>query len=629
MAVLGADDGLKVFPLPEDRPGEQITSAGPTGKDGVFIIHVANVGFQYVTTKGKTPHREAVAKHKGTPTGSLYWTEDLENKSESSLVSFAEASKTQANTEKWMCMRIPAIGSQSDGPAKAELVAETQLPAKLAASCSHPEDALVAIMLVSHAIRFFRLSTGKAAGKGVKIGAASPDMTTSLVRLGPGRVAAVRTRSEDSASGVEFFVVKFDEEVAACVLQISGTLQGSVPEPSWGWPKVGPFRGAVCASSDGTTDTGEDRLLLCWPQQQKQHLLFAAVCLKDEAPLPSPFPPNLQGTSPSSSNGWTFFEGARGYLLTTSSSSSSGAPDGSMRINLREARSGMSAGSFDVPLGDHSGPPKLIETTGGSMMLLGRKGTSAALIKWSLPVFSLNMVIGKASAAREARKSSSSVAVVHEVAAGKRKRDDPEFQELFSAKRRAVTDKTLAAEVLERRCVPVPGFVNLVAQQGCNMTAGALLGLPELSDDSAAQLLAAEPRLLPRVVKRIRSMSSFDEALSKHLPAAKLPGILNDILDWLEAYRNFTEDEVRKVAPAIPDVGEVIVFLTALADGCLPILTRLDGDLLDRVREALSEAQGDVTHTEQLYANVRAMCRIRKPLQGAIGNSVEVMVLSF
>mmetsp|Transcript_9799 Transcript_9799/g.30482 ORF Transcript_9799/g.30482 Transcript_9799/m.30482 type:complete len:240 (-) Transcript_9799:90-809(-) len=239
------------------------------------------------------------------------------------------------------------------------------------------------------------------------------------------------------------------------------------------------------------------------------------------------------------------------------------------------------------------------------------------------------MVVGKG--AGQAPSANKPLAPLREAVCGKRPRDDPAVEELFSAKRHAASDAALAGEVRARSWQPSPELVAEVARRGCWASACALLALPELDEDLAVKLLRARPELLARVVRRARASHLLEQALRDNLPASQLPELLEVLLQWLEAYQEFPEEEVHRAAPSLPLLPDIVAFMGALSDGCLPSLARLEAPLLERAVEALAWVERDAAQATRLHAVVREACRIKKPVKttGGEPQRIEVMRLPF
>lgn len=248
-------------------------------------------------------------------------------------------------------------------------------------------------------------------------------------------------------------------------------------------------------------------------------------------------------------------------------------------------------------------------------------------VKWSLPRFSLQMIIGKEAA--QTVDETKPLACVREVISGKRSREDPAAEELFTAKRHATTDSALAAEVSARRWEPSHELVSELVRRKCWQSATALLNLPELDEDLAIRLLAARPELLAEVVRHTYAPNMLGQALQNHFPASQMPGALEVLLEWLEAHHAL-EEKTRVVASGLPRVPEITTFMRALVDGCLPSLLRLEADLLERALESLVRTHSDCMRTQRLYTIIREVCRFkRKPEPVGTLPGIEVVRLDF
>merc|ERR1712113_1001823 len=168
-------------------------------------------------------------------------------------------------------------------------------------------------------------------------------------------------------------------------------------------------------------------------------------------------------------------------------------------------------------------------------------------------------------------------------------------EELFNAKRRANTETSLTREVKRRKWVLSDALIDEVIHRECWETGHALLCLPELDEELAVKLLAARIEFLPKVVQRVSDQHLLEKALRSHLPTSSLPGVLEDLVEWIEAYHESGEKEVYRVAPGLPKLQDILVFMSALAGGCAPALALLEPDLLERVLEALGGVQTEIT----------------------------------
>jgi len=243
-------------------------------------------------------------------------------------------------------------------------------------------------------------------------------------------------------------------------------------------------------------------------------------------------------------------------------------------------------------------------------------GGATSVVRWNLPPFSLRMMVGAAANAYVAGASATKEALgpLQESLSGKRPRDDPAVEKLFNAKRRATTDKTLAKELRGRRWRPSQDLVETVVSRECWMSARALLALPELDEDFAVRLLAARPQLLPRVVRRAHNSRLLGASLCEHLTPERLREVLGVLRIWMDSYKEFPADVLITAAPDIPKPTEIVEFLSAIADGCLPSLVRLETEFIDQVLDGLASLQSDGVRTQKLYSTLRALLRPMQPL---------------
>merc|ERR1712039_3270 len=121
----------------------------------------------------------------------------------------------------------------------------------------------------------------------------------------------------------------------------------------------------------------------------------------------------------------------------------------------------------------------------------------------------------------------------------------------------------------------------------------------------------------------------LEAALADHLPAALLPMVLEALLEWLHAYREYPEKVVQEFCPELPNQAEVTRFLSTLADACLPSLLRLDANLLERMAEALKTVQKSCSRWERMHAAVRAAVRLASLAGTTKLPAVEAVLLDF
>merc|ERR1712107_170892 len=188
-------------------------------------------------------------------------------------------------------------------------------------------------------------------------------------------------------------------------------------------------------------------------------------------------------------------------------------------------------------------------------------------------------------------------------------------------------DVELAGEVRARRVRPSRDLVDTIVHNRCWASAAALIALPDLDEDLGVQLLAARPALLAWIVRRARGSNLLSVALRDYFPDSKLGGIIEILLEWLQVYREYPEVEIRKCIPVLPRLPEIVEFLSALVDGCLQSLVRLDADLIEKVVEALTRVHADFSRNERLCASVRAAYRAKLNPSSARTPMIELMVL--
>eukprot|EP00406_Dinophysis_acuminata_P054764 CAMPEP_0179320210 /NCGR_PEP_ID=MMETSP0797-20121207/57923_1 /TAXON_ID=47934 /ORGANISM="Dinophysis acuminata, Strain DAEP01" /LENGTH=607 /DNA_ID=CAMNT_0021031685 /DNA_START=21 /DNA_END=1844 /DNA_ORIENTATION=- len=587
-----------------------IAAVGATGTEGTFLVYAAGAGFQYLDCSDKAGRWAVAAKFEADVAGAL----GLHVCAAGGEAAAVHVSYVDGDLRSWVCLQLPEAAGKA-----ATAVARTAMPASILAARSAPGDAAAALALANGSVRFCDLLTGQTCGKGLKLEPRRPDAALALARLGPGRAALVRQGEGEC----EFFVVALDGEAQRATLERRGVLGGSHRGP--------PSRVLVdVANAALASAPDQDRVLLCWKSpdgEGSSDLAFAAAALHDEVAELVPLLTTEKGAGPVPLSWLCVMD----YLVEWSPRPDSAGKD-LLSMRLRDTRFGVAVASGEVPFAAAGGGSggALVATAGRTTVLLGRKGgTGIAAVRWLLPGFSLGGVIG--SGAAEPAEPCKLLAPLHGVLSGKRPRDDPGAQELFSAKRRAATDEAIAVELRRRRWKPSHKLVDTIVQHQCWAAAGALLSLPELDEHLAIRLLSARVELLPYIVRRARTPQQLELALRDHLPASLLPAILEVLLEWLEAYRDCPEAAVQKAAPGLPRAVEVVGFLRALADGCLPSLAALDEGLIERVVESLNSIHVDLARTERLCSTVRAACWMTKPFHALsdAAPAVEVLQLHF
>jgi len=303
----------------------------------------------------------------------------------------------------------------------------------------------------------------------------------------------------------------------------------------------------------------------------------------------------------------------KGYLAQWDLDAES-RPQDTVTLSLRDARFGMRVASAKTSLTAKEGGA-LFAAAAGSTALLAR-GKAAAVVRWSLPEFSLQMMVGRGLA--QPPSDPALLKPLQEVILGKRPRDDATVEDLFSAKRRHATEKALAEELKRRRWAPSLELVTEIIRRECWAAASALLNLPELDEDLSIKLLGARVELLARVVRRARAPQRLEQALRNNLSTSQLPKILEVLLHWLGAYQEFSQEQLQKEVPSLPDLQDVVTFLGAVAEGCLPHLVDLEVDLLQRTLEAVEKLQADEKRAAILYAHVREAYRVRTPPRASV-----------
>lgn len=518
------------------------------------------------------------------------------------------------NPQVWMCVCITEKKSSND---VAETVNCTTMPSSILAACSTPSVG-VAIAFANGSLRFFNLSTGLAANKSVKLEPLPDGASVSLACLGQSRV--VLLRMSDPPTSLQFFI--FIAETRGCELEHKGSLL--VPDGAYG-----PLRGVSVLHVHEQDQSSKDRILLCWSsgsESKTEDFIFTSALLNCDEPKTIVLP-----RSPSK-HGSTVAWACMGDYLIECVLGSSG-----LDLVLRDACLGMPT-NFDVKvheLSDHNNHEKLhVAVAGSTAVLITAADGTGTVIQLSLPAFSLHMSIGARAWYLPKSEHDEMVvlrdkvelAVLQDLVSGKRMRDDPEVVGLFSKKARMITEEAVATAVKDRYWKPSHELLDVVVQCECREVALSLLRIPELDPDLAVRLLSCWPDLLAYIVARACTWAFLSSSLRNYLNVSRMPGILEVLLEWLDAYRRFPVEEIEKKAPGIPDVSSIVAFLSAFADGCLPSLARLDGDLLARVAEGIMRLEQDVTRAENLRACVQTCCHLEQ-FPGPTSAPVQVSLL--
>lgn len=601
-------------------------------------------------------------------------------------VAFVEATQPQS----FVCVRlapVPAVremdadGSKAASEAEAVVIARTSLADEVVSATvgGATTGGVVALAFASGSLRCYDPGTGKVVGKGLKLELSSggdratalADTSTALTRLSTNNFVLVRG-VKPGALEAEYFLVSFNAETRRLELLQRNTLR--IPEmsaaPLLAGSVAGSLRGAAAVADGGCgKDARDERLLLCWgagaaapsdaPQQPKRFVYASASGLDSDSPVMMPLfrvaagPVTSSVASAPSPRHWF---ATQGYLAEIASEAEGEA----LQLILRDSRFGMQVASGSATPsrergsggsgGGRSGAGKRgaaapaptlgvpLVATSEDVSVLATRGGGTFALHWDLPSFSLQMVLGSAAPSIPAvvggraatDGSSEELAPLRDAVAGKRSRDDPAVQALFSAKRRATTEKAWSAELRGRRWRLSPELVDSIVSHGSWAAARALLALPELDEALAVRLLAARPQLLTRVVRRARAPERLGAALRDHLPASQLKDTLEVLRVWLDSYAEFPEEELRQAVPDMPRPAETVQFLSSLAEGCLPSLARIDSELIDQIVDGLTRLQGDAIRTEKLYGSLRAAVQSGKSFRGAnatTNKSVEAMLL--
>mmetsp|Transcript_30133 Transcript_30133/g.86257 ORF Transcript_30133/g.86257 Transcript_30133/m.86257 type:complete len:608 (-) Transcript_30133:118-1941(-) len=576
---------LQVLPKPPSAGGKIEAIAAVEGKEATFVAFVSGIGLRYLDLDAEGGGRWSTAGgFAGAISGQFGVFHHSGGGGPAAFVSFVEAP-----ARSWVCLRVPQVG-EAMSVDQAALVERTALGAAVAAACrAAPADGEAALLLAGGAVRFLDLCSGKVVGKGPKLegkAASSGSSSMAIAGLGPRRVAVVWE--------AEYFVLELEAETQKVLLRSQGSL---------GLGGLGSLGSLMGASSMGPR---EDRLLLCWGgASEASARTFATVLLEGATASASPLP-----STAAPSAAWMCVSGYLAECVPVEGQSD-------LTVALRDARFGMQVASAEVPLalGKKAAGGLLFTASRGTALIVGGKGSEAAALRWRLPRFSLQLLIG-ADAKEALAQGPAQLSALRELAAGKRPGDDPAVEEMLSGKRRKTTDEALASEVRRRCWPPSHELVDIIVRGQCWAAARELLGLPELGEDLAVRLLAGdagqEASLLAHVVRRASTPGLLQAALENHLPPALLPALLEVLIEWMEAYREFTPAALQKAAPGLPTQAEIVRFLAAMADGCLPSLLRLEGDLLERVSEALLLAERERARGERTHSTLRAALKIKE-----------------
>lgn len=566
-----------------DVGGREIVAIGATDREGVFITFVAGVGFEYVDLT-----KEAEWSTAAEYTGPLLAKHGLHFSTSGSeaYVSFAESRQV------WNCLRVRLDGAETE-----PVLTQNTLPQDIVAVCSAPHDATLAVALATGTVRFLDARSGKSAAKGLKPELQPSSKVVGLLHAGGGRAVLILGSAEREIAA-EFFVISLDTESRRCTVNLSGSVSGESVVPGG----AGHFVGAQVLRSHPC------RVLFCWTGQngaRGDH--FASAVLDCEAPALTRL------SSGSGCSGPAVWSNLDAFLLEWTS----GASGPFLRV--RDTTFGMtvaSAESLKIPSGTS------VTSAGTTTVLLSKRRIIQAF-HFALPAFSLHTVLGQGF-----KDSPCDLPTpLHEAICGKRERDDATVDALFTSKRHKTTDVALASEVRSRRVRPSRDLVDTIVHHRCWASAVATIGLPELDEDLSVHLLVARPQLLPAVVRRARGSNVLSVALRDNLPDSKLAGIVEVLLQWIQVYREFPADEVRKSIPMLPSLSDIVEFLGVLVDGCLQSLVRMDAELIEKVVQALSKLQSELGRNERLCGSVRAAFRAKPGKSHARAPMVELTVL--
>eukprot|EP00929_Paragymnodinium_shiwhaense_P070092 TRINITY_DN35478_c0_g1_i1.p1 TRINITY_DN35478_c0_g1~~TRINITY_DN35478_c0_g1_i1.p1 ORF type:complete len:645 (-),score=194.67 TRINITY_DN35478_c0_g1_i1:38-1972(-) len=631
--------------LPELLPGASkkkggggssvdILAVGQTDVEGCFVVYIADSGFQYLDLPAKRKTGKcwkAAGSYAGANISRQHGlhfrriSAEKEGEEGSAVVAFIDASGA------FVSVRLAALPPSKDeeadgkqGQLQAEEVGRTSLSGEAVAVAAEDASGMVAVAFANGSLRCFDPAIGKAAGKSVKLDLTADGGSGSLA-VGSSALAAlsgdrfvVFCNSSSTGPEVHYHLATFDAEARQVTVTQSGSIgtAGPVPGKLLGCCRIG--------------SAADEKVMLRWapPSKTGGDIFVTASDFRKDGQLV--LLPRPSGSA--SVESCAFAAVAQGYVFEGATSTG-----GALSLLLRDCKYGMQVCHEEVslPFSSSKAATPVVATSGGFSVLLG--ASAAMTIRWELPAFALHMVVGAlgkvaAAAAAPTKGNNSKVDLtpLREQASGKRPRDDADVAGLFSKKRRGETEKVLAGDLRGRKLRPSAGVVDAVLQHECWGAARALLSLPELEEEQAVRLLAARPQLLPRVVRRASSQQFLGNALRDHLPASQLKDVVEVLRMWLESYKEIPEAELRKKVSDLPSRAQIVAFLNALADGCLPSLARLEQELLEDVIAALGSMQHEMFRTEKLYGAIREATRVRAPMRTTkAAPSVEVMFLPF
>jgi len=605
--------------LPAIACGQPVAAVGATGCEGIFVTLVPGKGLRYLCLEDasgdwQTADWQTAGSFKGTVCGE-FGLHHYALSDELATISFVDASAACL-----VCLQVPSAGqcTQSEVATEAVIVEQCQLPSKVIAVCRiSPKSDKMAVALANGAIQFVSLATGKLLGKAIRPAHHQAGQNITLAGLEAdceSRVVALRQAS--AGSQVDVFVVDLDAAAEKASVRMRGVLTGKVPE------------GALLGSMPASSSSG-DRLLACFaPSSTSSGRKFVSIVINTQAEGCCTASVENLATSASENGSWLV---AQGYLVDVVRRSKE------VLLEAIDARYGITLASATLGSTNHR-----VQDEGKSLLrcasykdfsiIADPEATELKAIRWRLPTFSLKKAFGSKRVVPTGSKNDG-LRSVDEALALKRPYTDTKVNDLFSASKRAATEAAMLERVRESRWLPSEELVDLIAQRRCFSVAHALLEQPELSEAFCVRLLAADPSfespLLNAAVQRPSTEHALEIALADHLPSSLLPGLLEVLLEWLGAYSEIPLSTLEERLPGLPRQTDIVHFLSALADACLPSLVRLDHDLLERVTEALTHVQRRRSKLESMHSIARAAARLASAEKAAEAPMVEVSLLDF
>jgi len=388
-------------------------------------------------------------------------------------------------------------------------------------------------------------------------------------------------------------------------------LTGNVPD--------GALLGSMTATSCG------DRVMACFgPTSAGMGRRFVSISINSNSEDTTAHVTNV-AISASDEGSWLIVQG---YLVDLAT--------GNKEVQLKaiDAKFGITLASATLCSTNQAGSAALRCASYRELSIIAdAEATELKAVRWTLPTFSLRTALGSQKSVPMMGSQNDGLRSVDEALALKRPYNNSKVNDMFSASKRAATEAAMLERVRQKRWLPSEELVELIAQRRCFSVAHALLEQPELSEAFCVRLLAAdssfESPLLNAAVQRPSTEQALEAALADHLPSSLLPGLLEVLLEWLSAYSQIPLSELEERLPGLPRQTDIVHFLSALADACLPSLLRLDPDLLERVTEALAQVQRRRSKLESIHSTARAAARLASAEKSAEAPMVEVALLDF